>query len=70
MGDLSNAFGTNQRADIGLQRELGDQQRQVDQSYRLAELAQLQAMGQLDGATPWDVMTGRQVNHTTTMSGN
>ena len=39
MGDLSNAFGTNQRADIGLQRELGDQQRQVDQSYRLAELA-------------------------------
>lgn len=64
--DQSNSYDANTRADLGLMAGLGDQQRGIEQDYAGASLAQLQAMGQLSGMTPYDILVGRQVDGTQT----
>jgi hypothetical protein len=46
-GDLANSYGSNQRGDIGLQGELGAQQRGIQQDYLNAPYSQLSMLGNL-----------------------
>jgi hypothetical protein len=66
MGGLADSYGSNTRADLGTMSTLGDQQRQIEQGYAMAPLAQLEAMGQLSGMTPYDILVGRNVTGNTT----
>lgn len=69
MGDLTNSQMGNDRSDIALLSQLGDQQRDVEAAYRTAPLSQLQAIGQLSGMTPYDILVGRQNSGTMTGTG-
>jgi hypothetical protein len=71
LGDLSNSYDANTRADLGLMSGLGEQQRGIESAYAGAPLSQLQAMGQLSGLTPYDILVGRNTagTQTGTMSG-
>jgi hypothetical protein len=69
MGDLANNYAGNARADIGMMGDMGAQQRLIEQQYALAPLAQLQSMGELYGATPFDLFRGSNTSGTTTGSG-
>lgn len=71
LGDLSQAQGTGERADLGLLAQLGDQQRGVEQQQALGPLAQLEAVGGLYNQFPYQPLVGQSVNGTTsgTMSG-
>lgn len=62
-------YGAGTRADLQTLAALGDQQRGIEQAYALAPLAQLQAMGQLSGMTPYDILVGRAINTTGTTTG-
>jgi hypothetical protein len=62
-------YAGDTRADLQTMAALGDQQRAVEQAYALAPLAQLEAMGQLSGMTPYDILVGRQINGTTNATG-
>jgi hypothetical protein len=66
MGALTSDQSANNRANVQTLAQLGEQQRGISQSQALAPLAQLQAMGQLSGMTPYDILVGRQVNGTQT----
>ena len=63
-------YGAGTRADLQALAALGDQQRGIEQAYAMAPLAQLQAMGQLSGMTPYDILVGRALNGTTTGTTN
>jgi hypothetical protein len=69
LNGFGNDYGANTRADLGAMAQLGDAQRQVEQAYQLAPLAQLQAGGQLFGATPFQIFTGQNVTSNGTSSG-
>jgi hypothetical protein len=69
MGGLANDYGNGTRADLTTMAGLGEQQRAVQQQQQMAELAQLQMMGQLMGMTPYDALVGRQVNGTSNSQG-
>jgi hypothetical protein len=70
MGDLGNSQQNNQRQNLALTADLGAQQQQIDQQRRLAELAQIEAMGGLyrDGI-PLNLFTGQNVQGTTNTRG-
>lgn len=67
MGDFANSGAANQRADLGLMSDMGEDQRGIEQARRTAELSQLQAMGELYGGVPFDLFNGQTA--TGTMSG-
>ncbi|MEA3002179.1 MAG: hypothetical protein QOH81_967 [Sphingomonadales bacterium] len=69
LNGFGSDYGANTRADLGALASLGDAQRQVEQAYALAPLAQLQAGGQLFGATPFQLFTGQNVASNGTSSG-
>lgn len=52
LDNLSNSYGANDRADIGMLAELGGVQRDVESAYRNAVPTQLQMAGNLYGAIP------------------
>lgn len=64
LGDQANNYDANTRADLGLMGDLGTQQRDIESAYTNAPLTQLQAVGQLSGMTPYQVLTGQSVNGT------
>jgi hypothetical protein len=69
LADIANQYGTGVRADLGLMGQLGDQQRGVEAQYAMAPLAQLQALGQLYGTTPYSLFSGNNVSSNETMQG-
>jgi hypothetical protein len=69
LGDLSNQYGAGVRSDLQLLSGLGDQQRQIEQAYRMAPLAQLEMGGKLLGGTPFSLFQGQQVDTTGTSNG-
>jgi hypothetical protein len=70
LGDLGNSQQANQRDNLALTANLGAQQQQIDQQRRLAELAQIEAMGGLyrDGI-PLNLFSGQNVQGTTNTRG-
>lgn len=62
----ADSYGANNRADIGLQGQLGDQQRAVDQAYRAAPIGQLEETSNLYGNLPLGALVGQQVDTTGT----
>ena len=60
LGELSNSYGANDRADLGLMAELGGIQRDIDSAYRNALPAQLQMAGNLYGAIPPQAYIGQK----------
>lgn len=69
MGDLANSYAGNVRGDLALMGDMGAQQRGIEQQYALSPLAQLQSMGQLYGATPFDLFKGQNTSGTVNSSG-
>ena len=65
----ADSYGANNRADIGLQAQLGDQQRGVDQAFRAAPIGQLEELSNLYGNLPYQALVGQQVDTTGTMHG-
>lgn len=65
----ADSYGANNRADIGLQAQLGDQQRGVDQAFRAAPIGQLEELSNLYGNLPYQALVGQDVNSTGTMHG-
>jgi hypothetical protein len=69
ISQIMQQYGVDERAAIQLMASLGEQERGIDQQRRMAELAQLEAMGQLYGATPFQLFQGQQGTGTTNMKG-
>ena len=69
LGDISNSYAGNVRADIATMAQLGDQQRAIEAQYAMAPLAQLQSLGELYGTTPYNLFSGQNVTSSGTMSG-
>lgn len=64
LSDQANNYDANTRADLTTMAGLGDQQRSVESAYTNAPLTQLQAVSQLQGLTPYQILTGQQINGT------
>lgn len=69
LNGYGNDYAANTRNDLAMMNDLGTSQRQVEQAYDLAPLAQLQAMGSLFGATPYQIFTGQNVTSNGTVNG-
>ena len=69
ISQIMQQYGVDERAAIQLMASLGEQERGIDQQRRMAELAQLEAMGSLYGATPFQLFQGQQGSGTTNMRG-
>ncbi|WP_114954321.1 hypothetical protein [Sphingosinicella terrae] len=69
IGAITSDRSAEGRANLQALAGLGDQQRQIAQARAMAPLAQLQAMGQLSGMTPYDILVGRSTTGTTTGTG-
>lgn len=67
LGQLANQYGEGTRQDLGAMASLGEMQRNIEQQQRLAEVAQLQTMGQLYNPALLALFRGQDVNGT--MSG-
>lgn len=66
LGDLSNSYDANTRADLGLMADLGGQQRGIEQDYATAPLQQLLAQAGLYGQIPYNALVGQNVTGTRT----
>jgi hypothetical protein len=69
LNQFGNDYAGNTQRDIALMSDLGGQQRQIEQGYATAPLAQLQAGGSLFGATPYQLFSGQNINTNGTMQG-
>ncbi len=69
LADVIRQGGADEREAIQLMAALGDQQRGVDQQQAMAELAQLETLGKLYGATPFQLFSGQTGTGTTRMNG-
>ena len=69
ISQIMQQYGVDERAAVQLMATLGEQERGIDQQKRMAELAQLEAMGSLYGATPFQLFQGQQGTGTTKMNG-
>lgn len=71
LGDLGANQDASQRANLGLQSELGDQQRAIEQQNEpwMQQLQQLLAQAGLLGAIPLDSVSGRTTTGTENSSG-
>lgn len=68
MGDLSNNYAGNQRADTALLGEMGNQQWQMDQMYRQAPLDMMKLQSGLWSNYPWQAF-GQTVTGNSTTNG-
>jgi hypothetical protein len=57
------------RQDLSLIGDMGAQQRAINQQLAAAPLAQLEMLGQMYGATPFQLFNGQNVAGTTASSG-
>lgn len=64
-GDIANSSASNARADAALQADIGAQQRAIEAQKLNADLAQLQAQGQLLGMTPYEALIGQNMTGVT-----
>lgn len=69
LGSLGNDHAQNTLQDLAMMSQMGGEQRNIEQAYNLAPLAQLQAGGQLFGATPFQIFSGQNVTSIGTQSG-
>lgn len=69
MGDMATTSAGNSRADLGLLSDMGNQQRAVEQGYRVAPIAQLETQGNLLGSQPYNLLSGKNIQSDGTMSG-
>lgn len=70
LNTFGNNYATNTQNDLATMNDLGGAQRNIEQGQDLAPLAQLQSVGSLFGATPWQAFTGQTVNGTNTGTSN
>jgi hypothetical protein len=70
LNTFGNDYANNTQRDIALQSDLGGQQRGIEQAYALSPIAQLQTMGGLFGATPYQIFSGQNINTSGTATGN
>lgn len=64
LGDLANAGGANERADLGLLSDLGSEERQIAGQQAMAEPALLQIISALNQGQPYDLFKGATTNST------
>lgn len=69
MGDLSNNAAANQRADLSLTADLGNQQWQLEQLRQQSPLEYMRLMAGLQGSIPYGLFTGQNISGTTNSSG-
>lgn len=69
LGNIGAAQGADQRANIGMQAELGGTQRDIANAQQQDQYAQLAMIQQLLGGVPIDAFTGQTMNSNGTQSG-
>ena len=69
LGNIGQAQGADQRANIGMQAELGGTQRDIANAQQQDQYAQLAMIQQLLGGVPIDAFTGQTMNSNGTQSG-
>lgn len=69
LGNLGQAQGADQRANVGMQAELGGTQRDIANAQQQDQYAQLAMIQQLLGGVPIDAFTGQTMNSNGTQSG-
>lgn len=66
LGDLAQAGGAGDRADLGLLSDLGGQEREIDRQGRGAEANLLSLVAALNGSQPYGLFRGQTTNQTGT----
>ena len=69
LGNLGSQMGADNRANIGLQGDLGAMQRDIANQQSQSEYARLGALAGLYGGVPIGAFTGQTVNGTSNMTG-
>jgi hypothetical protein len=70
MGDLAGAMGNNERADLAMLAQLGEQERGINQQGATADLQLMQLMAQLYGTMPYNLFNGQNSTQTGTQTTN
>lgn len=66
LGDLGATVGSEDRANIGLLADLGNQQREIDRAYRNAEPTMAELLGQLQAMQQFGLFQGQNSQGTST----
>ena len=69
LGSLGSAMGADNRANIALQGDLGNEQRNIQNAQQQQEYARLQMLSRLYGGVPIGAFTGQTVNGTSNTTG-
>ena len=69
LADIASQYGAGTRSDLALVGDMGSQQRQIEQAYRMAPAAQLEMLGSMLGGTPFGLFNGQQVTGNSTTNG-
>lgn len=67
---IAAAKAEQARADLALQAQLAEQQRQIEMQQQNADLMALQAIGQAQALTPYEVLVGQNVTGTNVTKSN
>jgi hypothetical protein len=67
MGQLAGAQGTNERADLAMLSQLGNDERAINQAGATADLSLMQMMANLYGTMPYNLFTGQNTTGTNTV---
>ena len=66
MGQLAGAQGNNERADLAMLSQLGNDERAINQAGATADLSLMQMMANLYGTMPYNLFTGQNTTGTST----
>jgi hypothetical protein len=67
MGQLAGAQGDNERADLQMLSQLGNDERAINQAGATADLSLMQMMANLYGTMPYNLFTGQNTSGTSTV---
>ena len=67
MGQLAGAQGNNERADLAMLSQLGNDERAINQAGATADLSLMQMMANLYGTMPYNLFTGQNTTGTNTV---
>ena len=67
MGQLAGAQGNNERADLAMLSQLGNDERAINQQGATADLQLMNMMAQLYGTMPYNLFTGQNTSGTQTV---
>jgi hypothetical protein len=67
MGQLAGAQGNNERADLAMLSQLGNDERAINQAGATADLSLMQMMANLYGTMPYNLFTGQNTTGTSTV---